>query len=323
MSFQTINNEVLFENLFKWFKIYLDELDLKFLLEINQDSINYLESYLNTGLMSHSGYFKGFDNFKNNDSVLESNLTINNIAWAPIFNVNEISRNENIVSNMILIYQNFIQFLLEKKLYNKAVIYFKEYLENYDSKKFKHESLKLIFQNSLFKFTKKLLKNPRYLNGKISNEQSSFYSFLISNIPKSNSYELILENEILYRLTELYGFYYVKKNIFDCLTSKIKAIDDFEILITYLKALLNINFNLIADKKNKKKYEAIIDESMLTIKNQINHQLNLNSIVCSITNFNRLFLSFNNLAKELIKSNKGKTSSLFDDKSISIRFFGR
>tara|TARA_B110000027_G_scaffold125655_1_gene143253 strand:+ start:1520 stop:5917 length:4398 start_codon:yes stop_codon:yes gene_type:complete len=317
VSFQTVNNEVLFENLFKWFKIYLDELDLKFLLEINQDSINYLESYLNTGLMLHSGYFKGFDNFKNNDSVLESNLTINNIAWAPIFNVNEISRNENIVSNMILIYQNFIQFLLEKKLYNKAVIYFKEYLENYDFKKFKHKSLELIFQNSLFKFIKILLKNPRFLNGKISSEQSSFYSFLISKIPESNSCELILENKIFYRLTELYEFSYVQKNIFDCLTSKIKAIDDFEILITYLEALLNINLNLIADKKNKKYYEEIIDKSMLTIKNQINHQLNSNSILFSVTNFNRLFLSFNNLAKEIIKTNKEKTSSLLDDQSIS------
>jgi hypothetical protein len=316
VSFQILNNEVLFENLFKWFKIYLDELDLKFLLEINQDSINYLESYLNTGLMSHSGYFKGFNNFKNNDSVLESNLTINNIAWAPIFNVNEISRNENIISNMILIYQNFIQFLIEKKLYNKAVIYFQEYLENYDFKKFKHKSLELIFQNSLFKFIKILLKKPRFLNDKISSEESSLYSFLISKIPESNSCDLILENEIFYRLTDLYEFSYVQKNIFDCLTSKIKAIDDFEILIKYLEALLNINLNLIADKKNKKYYEEIIDKSMLTIKTQINHQLNSKSILCSVTNFNRLFLSFNNLAKEIIKTNKEKTSSLLDDESI-------
>jgi hypothetical protein len=335
VSFQTINNEVLFENLLKWFKIYLDELDLKFLLEINQDSINYLESYLNTGLMSHSGYFEGFDNIKihphltlsnppiyqnlkkDSDSVLESNLTINNIPWAPIFNVNEISRNENIISNMILIYQNFILLLLEKKLHNKAVIYFREYIENYDFKNFKHRSLELIFQNSLFKFIKILLKKPIFLNGEISSEQSSFYSFLISKIPESNSCELILENEIFYRLTELYEFSYVQKNIFDCLTSKIKTIDDFEILNTYLVSLLNINLNLIADKKNKKYYEEIIDKCMLTIKNKINHLLNSDSILNSLTNFNRLFLSFNNLAKELIETNKAKTAILLDDESIS------
>ena len=335
VSFQTINNEVLFENLFKWFKIYLDELDLKFLLEINQDSINYLESYLNTGLMSHSGYFEGFDNIKihphltlsnppiyqnlkkDSDSVLESNLTINNIPWAPIFNVNEISRNENIISNMILIYQNFIVLLLEKKLHNKAFIYFREYIENYDFKNFKHRSLELIFQNSLFKFIKILLNKPIFLNGEISSEQSSFYSFLISKIPESNSCELILENEIFYRLTELYEFPYVQKNIFDCLTSKIKKIDDFEILNTYLVSLLNININLIADKKNKKYYEEIIDKCMLTLKNQINHLLNSDSILNSLTNFNRLFISFNNLAKELIKTNKAKTAILLDDASIS------
>jgi len=335
VSFQNINNEVLFENLFKWFKIYLDELDLKFLLEINQDSINYLESYLNTGLMSHSGYFEGFDNIKihphltlsnppiyqnlkkDSDSVLESNLTINNIPWAPIFNVNEISRNENIISNMILIYQNFIVLLLEKKLHNKAFIYFREYIENYDFRNFKHRSLELIFQNSLFKFIKILLNKPIFLNGEISSEQSSFYSFLISKIPESNSCELILENEIFYRLTELYEFPYVQKNIFDCLTSKIKTIDDFEILNTYLVSLLNININLIADKKNKKYYEEIIDKCMLTLKNQINHLLNLDSILNSLTNFNRLFISFNNLAKELIKTNKAKTPILLDDASIS------
>jgi hypothetical protein len=335
VSFQNINNEVLFENLFKWFKIYLDELDLKFLLEINQDSINYLESYLNTKLMSHSGYFKGFDNIKihphltlsnppiyqnlkkDSDSVLDSNLTINNIPWAPIFNVNEISRNENIISNMILIYQNFIVLLLEKKLHNKAFIYFREYIENYDFKNFKHRSLELIFQNSLFKFIKILLNKPIFLNGEISSEQSSFYSFLISKIPESNSCELILENEIFYRLTELYEFPYVQKNIFDCLTSKIKTIDDFEILNTYLVSLLNININLIADKKNKKYYEEIIDKCMLTLKNQINHLLNSDSILNSLTNFNRLFISFNNLAKELIKTNKAKTPILLDDASIS------
>ena len=335
VSFQNINNEVLFENLFKWFKIYLDELDLKFLLEINQDSINYLESYLNTGLMSHSGYFKGFDNIKihphltlgnppiyqnlkkDSDSVLDSNLTINNIPWAPIFNVNEISRNENIISNMILIYQNFIELLLEKKLHNKAFIYFREYIENYDFRNFKHRSLELIFQNSLFKFIKILLNKPIFLNGEISSEQSSFYSFLISKIPESNSCELILENEIFYRLTELYEFPYVQKNIFDCLTSKIKTIDDFEILNTYLVSLLNININLIADKKNKKYYEEIIDKCMLTLKNQINHLLNSDSILNSLTNFNRLFISFNNLAKELIKTNKAKTPILLDDASIS------
>ena len=149
VSFQDVNNEVLFENLFRWFKIYLNELDLKFLLEINQDSINYLENYLNTGLMSHSGYFKGFDNFKNNDSVLESNLTINNISWAPVFNVDKVSLNENIISNMILVYQNYIQLLLEKNLFSKAKIYLNKYLENYDYRKFKHKSLELIFKTHI------------------------------------------------------------------------------------------------------------------------------------------------------------------------------
>jgi hypothetical protein len=231
--------------------------------------------------------------------------------------VNEISRDENIISNMILIYQNFIVLLLEKKLHNKAFIYFREYIGNYDFKNFKHRSLELIFQNSLFNFIKILLKKPIFLNGEISSEQSSFYSFLISKIPESNSCELILENEIFYRLTELYEFPYVQKNIFDCLTSKIKTIDDFEILNTYLVSLLNININLIADKKNKKYYEEIIDKCMLTLKNQINHLLNSDSILNSLTNFNRLFISFNNLAKELIKTNKAKTPILLDDASIS------
>ena len=318
VSFQDVNNEVLFENLFRWFKIYLNELDLKFLLEINQDSINYLENYLNTGLMSHSGYFKGFDNFKNNDSVLESNLTINNISWAPVFNVDKVSLNENIISNMILVYQNYIQLLLEKNLFSKAKIYLNKYLENYDYRKFKHKSLELIFQNSYLEFVIVLLKRPRLFDDKISREQSSFYSSLISNISETISCELILENEMFYRLTELFEFPFLKKHIFYSLNSKIKAIDDIEILITYLEALLKINFNLRSYKKNKKNYVEIIDMSMLLIKNKINHQLKSNSKLCSITNFERLFLSFKNLAKTLINTNKAKTSTLLDDESISL-----
>ena len=319
LNFLRIKEPHLSEILFNSFKKILKNLDLNFLLEINQNSIDYLESYLNTTLMSHSGYFEGFDIINYNPPLNESTFIEKKSAWAQVLFVNEISFEENLVSNTLVYYQNFIKLLVEKKIFDKAIFYFKEYSKNYFYENFRHKSLQLIFQQLYFNFIKNLLKESRFFNKNIIGLELEFYNLIIENIPDSKFNDLILDSDISHKLIKQFKGNSLEKKIFDAVNTQTKISSSFHQLNNAYHRLVKLKISLLENNTNNFSTVSVVEESILIIKERLYYLLKHfktdNNIDCR-----ELFKIFKHTAIELNKISVKEMFMFFSDNMVKMLY---
>ena len=289
------------EILFNSFKKIIKSLELSFLLEINQKSNYYLESLLKTNL---GGSLP--DVYKN--------VAKEAVELSTVINPNKIIREENLITNILIYYQNYIVLLLENKLFDKALFYFNEYSKNYHFEKIKDKFLKLIFQQIYYNFIIALLKKNQLRNKNMLDQELKFYNSILEKIPESKLNEIIFDIVLFIQLIERYGVTGLVKKIFNAINKLSKRSLTYEQLNETFESLIDIK---IALYKINVDLELIIEESILILKERLYYLLKENGIETEEF-WSKLLNNFIAIVKKANKTASNNISKYFDDDMIKV-----